>query len=228
MEPNLVTHYDIDGLKISPPVKNGKYFISKVKSGKKPVLAQFPKMSIVKGVLESQQNFELEWSSTDGGYTKDVFEWCQKLNDFAIDEISTNSEGWFGKSLTRDVVEDMYKNFIRVPKNSKSGYWMRVTPSTNDDGIDCSFLNLKGQEISKEVFKKGNIAVPILKLKYLFFTKDTCQFLWELRAAQVFRYKKPSLGYLFNNDDINEDAEEDDEDLECIDIESIAPTDEFH
>ena len=84
MEPNLVTHYDIDGLKISPPVKNGKYFISKVKSGKKPVLAQFPKMSIVKGVLESQQNFELEWSSTDGGYTKDVFEWCQKLNDLSL------------------------------------------------------------------------------------------------------------------------------------------------
>ena len=190
MEPNLVTHYDIDSLKVSPPVKNGRYYVSKVKSGKKPIIAQFPTMNITKGVSDSHQNFELEWSSTDKGYTKDVFEWCQKLNEFVTDTISSKSEEWFDKSLPRDIVEDMYKNFIKVPKNSDSGYSMRVSPITKGEQIESLFYNLKGELISKDVFKKGNMAIPILKLKYLFFTKDTCQILWELTAAKVFRHKK--------------------------------------
>lgn len=227
MDPLLVTNYDIDGLKISPPVKNGKYYISKIKNGKKPVIAQFPKMNIVKSFSDNG-NAELEWNSTDKGYTKDVFDWCQKLNEFTIDSIASNSEEWFGKSIPKGVVEDMYKNFIRVPKNTSSGYWMRVCPFLKDDELQTQFYNLSGNEISKDVFKRGNIAVPILKLKYLFFTKDTCQILWELRAAKVFRYKKPSLGYLFNNDDLNEDGDEEDEDLEQVDLESVAPLDEFH
>jgi|DEB0MinimDraft_6_1074348.scaffolds.fasta_scaffold28215_2 hypothetical protein len=228
MDPLLITNYDVDGLKISTPVKNGKYYISKVKHGKKPIIAQFPRMNIIKNFSSENDSAELEWGSIHEGYTKDVFDWCQKLNNFTIDKISSSSHDWFGKFLPLDVVEDMYKNFIRIPKNSSSGYWMRVCPYLKDDNLETLFYNLKGNEISKNVFKKGNIAIPILKLKYLLFTKDTCQFLWELRAAKVFRFKKPPRGYLFNNDDINDDGEEEDEDLENLDIESIAHTDEFH
>ena len=228
MDNYLVSENNLDGFEVQPPVKKGKYFISKVKNNGKPVVIQFPRMTISKGWDKSTENLELTWSNMNS-YAKEVYDWCQNLNDVVVNKVSEGSTSWFGKEIPLEHVEEMYKNFVRTPKKSDSGMWMKVVPYLKDGNLHTTFFDKRGKEVDCQEFRTGWFAVPILKLKYLIFTKDTCQVIWELQTTKIYRPKKPSLGYSFKEGLGRQggDGNDSEDDGDFLETESLAPQDEF-
>ena len=221
----LVCKDSLSNLTVHSPLKKGKYFISKVRNGKSNVVVQFPRMTISKGWDRSQENFELEWSKMSG-YGNDVYDWCQELNHKIIQSVYEGSSSWFGKEIPQEHIEEMYRNFIRTPKKSGGNMWMKVVPYVKDDNLLTTFFNSRGRELDCSEFKTGNFCVPILKLKYLIFTKDTCQIIWEIHSSKIYRPKKPVLKYSFKDEGNLDDADDCDDDT-LLETESLAPQEEF-
>lgn len=71
---------------------------------------------------ESDGKFKIKLHFRDDGSdeAKEALEKLQKFEDQIINDAVSNSEAWFGKKLSRELVEDRYFPFLKVGKNKET------------------------------------------------------------------------------------------------------------
>ena len=200
---------DLEQLKFSKPkkYKNGEIMISKIKKGSEPILVQFPKMSIASDYTKF---VELEFTS-DSGYSKKVYNFLSKLDDYLITVISKNSEEWFGKQIPMENINVMYNKFIKAPKSSEN----KCTINFVFDKKKSQLINKKDEELDVSELVKGNTLECISQLKYIVFSKETCFVNWEITTAKLHKkiVKVPKFGFVEDPIEQLSDSDTDEENL---------------
>jgi hypothetical protein len=193
MENYLVDNYDVSSFQFTKPKKYGEHMISKLKKNGDDLFIQFPKMLVVSE--DNSKKVELEFTS-ERGYSKKVYNFLAKLDDYIVEYIINNCEEWFGKKIP--IVSEMYNKFIKAPKTSEN---------------KCTIhFNVKGEITYKgelEDIVKGQLLECISQIKYIVFSKDTCFVTWEICNAKIHKkiLRVPKFGFIEDVED-NEENEE--------------------
>lgn len=195
----LADAFDLESFLFSKPkkYKNSEVMVCKIKNKmNEPVLVQFPKMLLKNDFTEKYISLEF---IKETGYTKKVHTFLDKLNDFIIEYVSTNSEKWFGKNIPMEKVKMMYKTDTE-PENIKFVF----------DKSKSELIDKKNEEIGSELLVKGVTLECISQLKYLVFTKDTCFVNWEICTAKLHKkvVKVQNFGFVEDPDDESDSDEE--------------------
>jgi len=207
----LIDSYDFKNICFSKPKKNGNYLVSKVKYDGGDFKVQFPKMSI--NNEPSLKNIELEFTS-DSSYTKKVYNFLSKFDDFIVDYITSNTEEWFGKKIPNDAICQMYNKFIKAPKSSENKCTINFSFSHKKEILQTLLLDKQNKELEFDDLKKGMYLECISQLKYVIFSKDNSFVVWEICTAKVYNgrvSRVPGYGFIEDAEDHEIKADSDDE-----------------
>ena len=159
-----------------------------------------------------EKSISVEFINTKG-YNKDVYNFLSALDTYIIENVSKNSEEWFGKAIPLKSIKKMYNPFIKAPKTSDSTSSIDFGIKYHKNQVKTMFLDRKDNEISYSHFKKNEIVECIAQCKYIFFSKDTCFPAWELDSVKIHKkmQKVPEFGFVDDPDDKVIKVESDDE-----------------
>ena len=162
----------------------------------------------------------------DSESMKQFIKFMTDLDDRIKKEAISNSQAWFGKKLTEDVMLDKYTPIVRPYKDPETGeetgkYAPQLAFKVNykNDKYECKFYDENKQLINvtdkdsenyKEVeslLKKGISAKMILKCNGMWFSASGFGCTW--RAVQM-KVKVPIELDSYAFDDTDDDDEEDD------------------
>lgn len=213
MDSCLVNSYTIQSIHFSKPKKYNEYFVSKVKytfeDEESDVVIQFPKMTLAE---DCEDSVSVEFMNTKG-YNKEVYNFLSDLDTYIVEQVSKNSQEWFGKEIPLKSIKKMYNPFIKPPKTTESRCVINFGLKYHKETLKTLFLDRKDNELSFSHFKKDEIVECIAQCKYIFFSKDTCFSAWELVSAKIHKkmQKVPAFGFVEDPDDKVIKAESDDE-----------------
>jgi hypothetical protein len=203
----LADTYEPETFLFSKPkkLKNSEVMLCKIKNKHKdPVLVQFPKMTI----SEYNKYIELEFMN-ETGYSKKVYDFLSKIDDYVVQHISSVSEEWFGKSIPSENINLMYNRFIKAPKTSEN----KCTINFVFDTSKSQLINKKNELLDTSEIVKGTVLECISQMKYIVFTKDTCFVNWEICTAKVHKKitKVPKFGFIEDTTDLSDNESSDEE-----------------
>jgi hypothetical protein len=204
MDDYLVEHYDVSNVSFSKPKKQGEYMATKPKySTDGEIIIQLPKMKLL---LENKNNSSIELLFTNKNtYSKKVYNFLSKFDDYIIEYIHNNSEEWFGKKIPLDKLDTMYNKMLKAPKNSESECSINCVLKTKN----CVFVDNKKNELVLSDFKNDSTVECISKLKYIIFSKDKCFPVWEIIVMKLHKKINKVPKNAFIDDEPPQEEEED-------------------
>lgn len=148
------------------------------------------------------QGFEYSLDLSLNGYNDETspvnqyFEMLIALDEYVIKTAVSKSEEWFGKKKSEEVIRDMYKSAIKMPKDESKGYapTQKIKLRKNQSGeFETKFYNPKGKlykdtPIEDLLPKRAQVTV-LLQCAGLWFTAAGFGVTW--RAQQVVIHKLP-------------------------------------
>ncbi len=146
--------------------------------------------------------FEYSLDLSLNGYNDDsspvgqYYEMLQSLDEFIIKTAVSKSEEWFGKKKSEEVIRDMYKSAVKMPRDESKGYapTQKIKLRKNQSGeFETKFYNPKGKlytntPIEDLLPKRAQVTV-LLQCAGLWFTAAGFGVTW--RAQQVVIHKVP-------------------------------------
>jgi hypothetical protein len=146
--------------------------------------------------------FEYSLDLSLNGYNDDsspvgqYFEMLQSLDEFIIKTAVSKSEEWFGKKKSEEVIRDMFKSAVKMPRDESKGYapTQKIKLRKNQSGeFETKFYNPKGKlytntPIEDLLPKRAQVTV-LLQCAGLWFTAAGFGVTW--RAQQVVIHKLP-------------------------------------
>ncbi len=124
------------------------------------------------------------------------YEMLQGLDEYIIKTAVSKSEEWFGKKKSEEVIRDMYKSAVKMPRDESKGYapTQKIKLRKNQSGeFETKFYNPKGKlykdtPIEDLLPKRAQVTV-LLQCAGLWFTAAGFGVTW--RAQQVVIHKVP-------------------------------------
>ncbi len=146
--------------------------------------------------------FEYSLDLSLNGYNDDsspvgqYYEMLQALDEYVIKTAVSKSEEWFGKKKSEEVIRDMYKSAVKMPRDESKGYapTQKIKLRKNQTGeFETKFYNPKGKlytntPIEDLLPKRAQVTV-LLQCAGLWFTAAGFGVTW--RAQQVVIHKLP-------------------------------------
>lgn len=146
--------------------------------------------------FEYSLDLSLNGFNEDSSPVNQYFEMLQSLDEYVIKTAVSKSEEWFGKKKSEEVIRDMYKSAVKMPRDESKGYapTQKIKLRKNQNGeFETKFYNPKGKlytntPIEDLLPKRAQVTV-LLQCAGLWFTAAGFGVTW--RAQQVVIHKVP-------------------------------------
>ena len=215
----MSTNFDPKAIKfgsVDKTKKGGKIvYLGFGPEGKDRISIQTPAMVLPFGVTPYEDNGEIQSYSVDISFrTADV---DPKVADFktkidALDEImidvaTANSEAWFGKKMTKDLVAEFYRKLVNN-KNPQYPPVLKVKVGVGMNGEpNAQFYDEQRNPVSIEYLSKGTVVKMICEVSSVWFVNKTFGCTFRLAQAAVVSKPRRLQGYAFQEDDDSENVE---------------------
>ena len=154
---------------------------------------------------ESDGKFKAKFHFTENGSeeSQEALEKLKAFEDKLIQDAVANSFAWFGKKLSRELVEDRYMGFLKVGKNKETkepdpsrGYYFSPKVNCYDNKWDIEIFNIENQSMvfpSEEVgdrtpvdfVSKGDDVIGGIECKYVWIGPKGWGVTWALKQCAV-------------------------------------------
>jgi hypothetical protein len=154
---------------------------------------------------ESDGKFKAKFHFTENGSeeSQEALEKLKAFEDKLIQDAVANSMAWFGKKLSRELVEDRYMGFLKVGKNKETkepdpsrGYYFSPKVNCYDNKWDIEIFNIENQSMvfpSEEVgdrtpvdfVSKGDDVIGGIECKYVWIGPKGWGVTWALKQCAV-------------------------------------------
>lgn len=197
----LTSDFQPKSLQIAPNVEKNKrggkvVYISGADNGR--VILQTPTMSLPFGITPYDVNGEIQSYSVELSFRgidsdpklQDFLEKLRELDELLIDTATENSEAWFGKKQSREMVAEFYRRLVndRNPEyppfvKMKVGVGMNGEPS-------AQFYDEKRERVGIDYLTKGSSLKVICEISSIWFVNKT--FGASFRISQAAVVSKPN------------------------------------
>lgn len=121
------------------------------------------------------------------------------------------SEKWFGKKMSREVIDELYK-----PSIKHSADWpplMKIKLPHYDEKFRCEFYNHQREKGGIDMIEKGSNVICLLQLSKLWFMEKQFGAMWITRQVMIY----PPIHHI--SMDINECLIQSDDESEALIVE---------
>lgn len=168
-----------------------------------------------KPLNENKMSFNLSLADMENRPSiKATMSMMDQLKEIAIEEGAKNSQKWFGKNLSKDIIDNLfYKSNIKYPikKNEKGESTGEINPDypptmtfslyVNDGKISGNAIDMKDRPIDlNQVDIKGALITPIVQITNMWLGNGMFGFSWKVLKMQVIPRPKNNNGIAFRND----------------------------
>jgi len=144
---------------------------------------------------------------------KELLEKMESLDAYLIDAAVKNSKEWFGKKMTKEVVEALYRPLVKPSKDpEKYAPTMKFKMPDKDGRILVNAYTSDKQPFDLDNFQPGSKVQALIECSSVWFVNKQFGVSWKLVQLLVNKPEKIS-GFSFIQDDDAQDAESDDEEV---------------
>ena len=178
-----------------------------------PYYFQTPKLYTTTGIYKIRNDYKMDLVIP----VDDPFlAYLINEDDKNIQVTSDNSEEWFDEHFTTQEVSDKYKTSLIFRQGGEDPI-LRVNISSYRNKPRCEVFDVKGKECDYSFIQPESYIVGILEKVGINFYKDILTGGYELHKVKVYNHLEQSKlpkGYIFDDDNVNDDDEnlEDDSD----------------
>jgi len=215
-----------------PIRKNREIRVGIVDSNEDTLYVQLPEMrlekinyvddSSEKGLIDT---IVLKITEADAKSSKSIYKKLRGIETTNIQSMAKRSDEWFGKSLKKESIQNMFEHCLY--ENNESKYCFKIHMSQtkqlpDSEGIvnDVEVYNQKGKARGVSNLKIGEKIQLIVKLKDIRIVSKSASLTWVCTHIQIFEKKQKLKGYLFTRKNNFEDLSDEEEIYEDI-IESF-------
>jgi hypothetical protein len=215
------------------PNTNGGYNIEiSVGDTSSETVIQTPKMRAPFGISTDKTNpfkksLDVSFQGMDSNPGIKAFrELVEKVDNMTIDYALKNSETFFKKKLTRDVIAEYYYSGIKLSKKEQYSdtfkfklLFLKPNPEKNlpNGKFITSFWTPKGEEQNENFIDKGDSVTALLKPQMLWVANRSFGVTWVCTQLMVYKQQKVS-GFAFkktgDSDNSDEEIIESEEEVE--------------
>lgn len=188
-------------LQIAPAVEKNKrggkvVYISGPNNAR--ILLQTPTMSLPFGITPYDVNGEIQSYSIDLSFRgiendpklQDFLDKVRELDEFLIDTATENSEAWFGKKQSREMVAEFYRRLVN-DKNPEYPPFVKMKVSAGMNGEpNAQFYDEKKERVGIDYLSKGASVKVICEISSIWFVNKT--FGASFRVSQAAVMNKPN------------------------------------
>ena len=229
------TNFSVDSVTFGKhkPNTNGGYNIElTVGDGNDEILIQTPKMRAPFGISTDKTNpfkksLDVSFQGLDKNEgIKSFRSLIEKMDASIINYALNNSETFFKKKLTREVIAEYYYSGIKVSKKKEYSdtfkfkvLFMKPNPEKNlpNGKFITSFWDPAGKEQNENYLDKGDTVTALIKPQMLWVANRSFGITWVCTQLRVQKQQKIT-GYAFKKTD-DDDADPETEELEEEEVE---------
>ncbi len=125
----------------------------------------------------------------------------RELDEYLIDAAVENSEAWFGKQKSREVLEDTYRKLVKEHPQGKYPAVMKVRIPMRDGKVTCSFFDADRKSISMEDVAKGSTVKLIIEANQIWQVNSNWGITWKARQVLVVTKPQRLNEFAFDDED---------------------------
>jgi hypothetical protein len=133
----------------------------------------------------------------DNQDVKAFYEAIQALDKHIVDEAVKNSEAWFGKKKSREVLEEFYTPSLKFGKKDDYPPTMKLNLRKLADGFETKFYDIKGKPYKsmpiEEMLMKGTQVTCLINCADVWIA-GTGKFNLRWNVEQIVIHKRPEKG----------------------------------
>ncbi len=133
----------------------------------------------------------------DNSDVKAFYEAIQALDKYIVDEAVKNSEAWFGKKKSREVLEEFYTPSLKFGKKDDYPPTMKLNLRKVGDGFETKFYDIKGKPYRTmpvdEMLMKGTQVTCLINCADVWIA-GTGKFNLRWNVEQIVIHKRPEKG----------------------------------
>ena len=194
---------------------------------------QTPKMRAPFGVSTDKTNpfkksLDVSFQGSDTNASiKSFRDMIEKVDTLTIDYALKNSETFFKKKLTRDVISEYYYSGIKISKKEQYSdtfkfklLFLKPNPEKNlpNGKFITSFWTPKGEEQNENFLDKGDSVTALLKPQMLWVANRSFGVTWVCTQLMVYKQQKVS-GFAFKKTEEASDDEIVESETEEVEVE---------
>jgi hypothetical protein len=136
------------------------------------------------------------------GEVKSFYDAVSSLDTAVIDQAVANSKSWFGKQLSREVIQAFYTPSIKFGKDSSKDYppTIKLNLRRNGDAYETKFYDLTGKPYRgipvDEMLGKGALLTALIEASDIWIA-GSGKFNIRWNVSQIIVHKLPSSGAEF-------------------------------
>ena len=159
------------------------------------IVLHTPAVSIPFGISDYNGKLSLDLSIKDSGFID-----CIKNIDECIKKTAVaNSIQWFGKSLSEDQIEQLYKPSLRQ-NNPKFPLLMKAKMFTRDDTFEGDIFDHNKNPTDMSAIRRGSSIQAIVQLVGVYLVAKEFGCSWKVTQVKVLQNRNIE-GYAFVDDD---------------------------
>lgn len=161
--------FDSSNIEYTEPSKIGNIYYSKISYNDNPLYIQTSRMKNTTDIkkVNIKKPFDLKFNIDNSN----MYDFLNKLDDNNINVVSENSSEWFGKNLTIENSENMYRNISNpLQKNKKNNINFKV-PIINEE-ILCKIYNQEKIDLDINDILTDQECILIIHIRGIKFFKS--------------------------------------------------------
>lgn len=187
-----------------------------------PLILQTPRLRVPFGADRQEPEgggatrYSVNLSINSEGTVGKFFNVIQQIEEFVLNSAVENSESWFGKKKSRDVVQELMRSVVKYPKNDKYDPTIKIKLPYNEKGPQFKLedstkapVNIwVDSEIDIKSIPKGSEIICIIQCTGVYFIGKT-QFGIGFKVVKARIYESKLLQNIdIIDDDDNGDYED--------------------
>ena len=222
------------------PNTNGGYNIEiSVGDTNDETLIQTPKMRAPFGISSDKTNpfkksLDVSFQGIEANKgIKSFRELIEKMDSMTIDYALKNSETFFKKKLTREVIAEYYYSGVKVSKKEQYSdtfkfklLFLKPNPEKNlhNGKYITTFWDIKGNEQNENHIDKGDYVTALIKPQMLWVANRQFGISWVCTQLRIQKQQK-STGYAFKKTEDDDELVESEEEVEVEESEEEVEVD---
>ena len=210
----LSSNFDAREIRFGDVDKNKKggkiVYIGRGAGGKDRIMLQTPAMVMPFGVTPYQDapNGDIQSYSVDVSFrtadvdpkVADFLQRIQALDELLVDTATANSEAWFGKKMSKELVREFYRKLIN-DKNPAYPPVLKIKVGVGMNGEPAAeFFDEARKPVSIEYLGKGSTVKMICEVSSVWFVNKTFGATFRLAQAAVVSKPRRLQGYAFQEE----------------------------
>lgn len=178
--------------------------------GKRRICIQTPTVSLPFGINKPyQEGGDIQSHSLDisfKGYDSNpaiatFLSKMEQLDDILLNHAVQESPTWFGKPLSRDIVQEFFRPLVRAPKDPNYAATMKIKIPVLNGHPNCVFFDEERNQVPMETITKGTTARFLVELSGVWFVNKHFGLSWRLVQCAIASRPSRIDGFGFVEDD---------------------------